>query len=149
MADLFQASDRASPDFTATLRAELGELESDVSSMAGAITKDLAKALVNGQELDGLLGKLILRQADSALNQALSPVYSMVGSLGENLVGSLVGGLSQSLGSLGGSAPPTSSAPANIFNVQVAAQDPASFRNSETQLAASLSRAVARGSRAM
>ncbi|MFK7793291.1 MAG: hypothetical protein AB8B88_11555 [Devosiaceae bacterium] len=124
---------------TTGLRAELSDLQSDVSHMSGELTKGLAQALVEGRELDGLLQKMILAQADSAMNKAVGSAYDLVGSLGESLVGAALGGLS---GGLSGGA-------ANIFNVNVASPSPASFRNSETQLAASLSRAVSRGQRGM
>jgi predicted lipid-binding transport protein (Tim44 family) len=93
------------------------------------------------------LQKLVLKQADQALNQAMSPLYSMVGGLGESLLGGLTSGLLGGLSAGGVSAGVGASA--NIFNVNVAAQDAASFRGSETQIAASLSRAVSRGTRGL
>lgn len=127
-----------------TLRSELGQLESDVLDMSNTITRQLAKAIIEGQELDNILSNLILAQADSTMNSAMGEVYSLIGNLGESVVGAVAGGITGSFG--GGS---TGSSTANIFNVNVATQDAASFRNSETQLASSLSRAVAHGNRGL
>jgi hypothetical protein len=128
-------ADDTPSDFTTGLREELGTMQADVTRMSGDVTRSLAKALVEGRELDGLLQKLVLAQADSALNKALAPAFDMVGSLGESLVGAAMGGLSGGM--------------ANIFNVNVATQDAASFRSSEGQLTASLARAVSRGQRGL
>jgi hypothetical protein len=129
---------------SAELRTELGQLEGDILDMSGTITRQLAKAIIEGRELDNILSRLVLAQADSAMNSALGEVYSLVGNLGQSVVGAVMGGIT------GGTAGAGSGSPAaNIFNVSVTAQDAASFRNSETQLASSLSRAVARGNRAL
>lgn len=136
--------DEDATSLSATLRSELSLLESDVLDMSNTITKQLAQAIVEGQELDNILSNLVLAQADSTMNSAIGEVYSLVGNLGESVVGAVVGSLS---GGFGGSSAGASTA--NIFNVNVAAQDATSFRNSETQLASSLSRAVARGNRAL
>lgn len=129
------STDLSAPAFTTSLRAELSDLQADVSAMTGDLTANLAKALIESKELDGLLQKLVLAQADSTLNKATGAAFDLVGSLGESLMSAALGGLS------GGAA--------NIFNVNVATHDVASFRNSETQLAASLSRAVSRGQRGL
>jgi hypothetical protein len=122
-------------DFTTGLREELSDLQTDVTSLSGELTKSLARALVEGDKLDGLLQQLILTQSNSALNQALGEAYNLVGSLGEGLVGAAIGGVT-------GSA-------ANIFNVNVATPDARSFQGSETQLTASLARVVSRGQRGL
>lgn len=136
--------DEDATSLSATLRSELSLLESDVLDMSNTITKQLAQAIVEGQELDNILSNLVLAQADSTMNSAIGEVYSLVGNLGESIIGAVVGSVT---GGLGGSSAGNSTA--NIFNVNVATQDAASFRNSETQLASSLSRAVARGNRAL
>ena len=128
-------ADDTPSDFTTGLREELGAMQADVTRLSGDVTRSLAKALVEGRELDGLLQKLVLAQADSALSKALAPAFDLVGSLGESLAGAAFGGLA------GGAA--------NIFNVNVATQDVASFRSSESQLTASLARAVSRGQRGL
>lgn len=122
-------------DFTTGLREELSDLQADVTSLSGELTKSLAKALVEGRELDGLLQSLILQHSNSALSSAMGEAYNLVGSLGESLVGAAIGGVT------GGAA--------NIFNVNVATPDANSFRGSETQLTASLARAVSRGQRGL
>lgn len=122
-------------DFTTGLRDELSDLQADVTSLSGELTKSLARALVEGDKLDGLLQRLILAQSNSALNSAMGEAYSLVGSLGESLVGAAIGGVT------GGAA--------NIFNVNVATPDATSFQGSETQLMASLARAVSRGQRGL
>ena len=127
--------DETSSALTESLRAELSDLNSDVSRMAGDLTEGLAKALVQGKELDGLLQRLVLREADRALTKAMNPAYDLLGGLAENVVGAAMGGLTTSA--------------ATIFNINVATPDAASFRGSETQLTASLSRAVARGQRGL
>lgn len=140
--------DAEATSLSATLRSELSLLEGDVLDMSNTITRQLAKAIIEGQELDTLLSGLVLAQADRAMNSAMGDVYSLVGNLGESVMGAVMGGITGSLGGgFGGSSAGTGTA--NIFNVNVAAQDVASFRNSETQLASSLSRAVARGNRAL
>ncbi|GAB5511193.1 MAG: hypothetical protein Rhims3KO_25940 [Hyphomicrobiales bacterium] len=126
------------------LRSELSLLESDVLDMTNTITVQLAKAIIEGQELDNILRSLVLAQSNRAMNSAMSDVYSLVGNLGESVIGAVVGGITGGFGS-GSAGLPT----ANIFNVNVATPDAVSFRNSETQLASSLSRAVARGNRAL
>lgn len=129
---------------SATLRSELSLLETDVLDMSNTITRQLAQAIIEGQALDDILSSLVLAQADSAMNSAMGDVYSLVGNLGESVVGAVLGGIT---GNFGGTSSGASTA--NIFNVSVATQDATSFRNSETQLASSLSRAVARGNRAL
>jgi hypothetical protein len=128
-------ANREPSDFTTGLREELSDLQADVTSLSGEITKSLAEALVEGKELDGLLQSLILTHSNSALSSAMGEAYNLVGSLGESLVGAAIGGLT--------------SGAANIFNVNVATPDAASFRGSETQLTASLARAVSRGQRGL
>ncbi|MFN3171527.1 MAG: hypothetical protein ACE37E_12660 [Hyphomicrobiales bacterium] len=128
-------TDTSPADFTTGLREELSDLQADVTSLSGDLTRSLTKALVEGQELDGLLQQLILSQSNSALTQAMDSAYGLVGSLGESLIGAAIGGVT-------GTA-------ANIFNVNVATPDATSFRGSETQLTASLSRAVSRGQRGL
>ncbi|MEM6711467.1 MAG: hypothetical protein AAF590_04225 [Pseudomonadota bacterium] len=128
-----QTEDRQ--ELTTGLRGELELLQDNVSKMTGGLTQELAKALIHGKELDGLLQKFILSQANSALNSATNDAFGLLGGAAESLVGHALGGI-------GGAA-------ANIFNVSINANDPASFRNSETQIAASLSRAVARGQRGL
>jgi len=122
-------------DFTTGLREELSGLQADVTSLSGELAKSLTKALVEGRELDGLLQRLIFSHSNTTFSSAMDDVYGLVGSLGESLVGAAIGGVT-------GSA-------ANIFNVNVATPDATSFRGSETQLTASLARAVSRGQRGL
>ncbi|MEM6382501.1 MAG: hypothetical protein AAF739_07505 [Pseudomonadota bacterium] len=132
---------------TSSFAASLGELEDDLLSLSGALTKDLAKALIQGKELDGLLQSLVLKHADRALDRSLAPVFDLVGSLGESLVGAVTGSLfGGGVGGLGGGTTSTGLA-SSVVNVSVNATDAASFRSSETQIASSLARAVARGQR--
>lgn len=121
--------------FTGGLREELSDLQSSVGRVSSQLAKELAQAVIDGKELDGLLQKLVLQQSDRAASSAMNSVFDLAGSLGEGLVGSVVGGLT------GGAS--------NIFNVNVASPNPASFRSSETQLASSLARAVSRGQRGL
>lgn len=132
---------------SAELRTELSQLEGEILDMSGTITRQLARAIIEGRELDNILSRLVLAQADSAMNSAMGEVYSLVGGLGQSLVGAVMGGITGGFGGFGG--PSGTPAAANIFNVSVTSPDAASFRNSETQLASSLSRAVARGNRAL
>lgn len=125
--------DAAARDLTETLRQELEVLETDIQKLSGDITKQLAKALADGQALDDVLRRLILQKSDSALSSSMDAVYGLAGSLGESLVGAALGSLT------GGT----------VVNMNVTAQDAASFRASETQIASSLSRAVARGQRGL
>lgn len=133
---------------SAELRTELSQLEGEILDMSGTITRQLARAIIEGRELDNILSRLVLAQADSAMNSALGDVYSLVGNLGQSVVGAVMGGLTGGItGGFGG--PSAAPSTPNIFNVSVTSPDAASFRNSETQLASSLSRAVARGNRAL
>ncbi|MGD1885770.1 MAG: hypothetical protein ACFB01_01300 [Cohaesibacteraceae bacterium] len=127
--------DAAAHDLTETLRQELETLETDVQKLSGDISKELAKALADGQALDDVLRKLVVSQSNSALSSSVDAVYGLAGSLGESLVGAALGGITGRL--TGGT----------VVNMNVTAQDAASFSASETQIASSLSRAVARGNR--
>lgn len=133
---------------SATLSDELAALEDDLTSATASLTSDLAKALIQGQELDGLLQELVLDQADRALNSALQPVYDLVGDAGASVVGAIVDPL---LGGIGGVFTGSTGAATtqSIYNVNVSTPDAESFRASETQVASSLSRAVTRGTRGL
>ncbi len=128
-------SDPGTFGMTEGLRQELSDLQQDVAHASGEIAQDLARAVVEGQELKGLLETLVLQQADRTMNSAVNSAFDLVGQLGEGLVGAAIGGGASAMG--------------NIFNVNVAAPTPTAFRGSETQMAASLSRAVARGQRGL
>ncbi len=120
---------------TDSLHEELADLRQDLTNLSGELAEDLARAIVNGKELDGLLQALILRQSNSILSSSMDQAFGLVGDVGASVVGSALGAITDGV--------------SNIFNVNVAAPNPASFRSSETQLAASLSRAVARGQRGL
>jgi len=166
---------------TSAFTAALDGLARQADGFSGTISRAFRDAVVGGKEFDDILKGLALRLSGMALNAALKPIESGIGSLLSGLVGSLGGvkpfakggvvasptyfPLSGGLGLMGeagaeavmplsrgpdgrlgvsggGSAPVT-------VNIAIQTPDAASFRKSETQVAATLARAVGRGRRGL
>ena len=127
-----------------SLESEFTHLRTKASEMSGSITESLAKAIVKGEELDGLLASLILKQSDSILNKSLDPLYGLVSSGASSLTGELLNIAGGALSSLTGIGAP---AQGTTVNMTVHATDAGSFRQSETQLASQAHRVFSRAGR--
>lgn len=154
------------------------DLEARSRSFGSALTSALKGAVVDGKGLDGVLRGLALRMSDIALSVGLKPLEGLLSSGLSNLLGGATpfakGGVVSSptyfgsgggLGLMGeagaeailplkrgpdgalGVAAGGGGAGQIVFNVTT--QDAASFRKSEGQIAAMLTRAVGRGQRSL
>lgn len=154
------------------------DLEARSRSFGSALTRALKGAVVDGRGLDSVLRGLALRMSDIALSVGMKPLEGLLSSGISNLLGGVTpfakGGVVASptyFGSSGGMglmgeagaeailplkrgpdgslgvAAGGSGAAQIVFNVT--AQDAASFRKSEGQIAAMLTRAVGRGQRSL
>ncbi|MEZ5923914.1 MAG: hypothetical protein R3D57_05965 [Hyphomicrobiaceae bacterium] len=154
------ASSRASAD---ELKQSLTELERIGDRFAAKMITAFEAVAIKGKSLDGVIKSLALSLSDMALDAALKPFQSALGNLfGQAFTGfaappgfsGLTGdpGLSTGLAGVGGlAAGPGSSvapaiAPVNVI-LNVSTPDVQSFRQSEGQLAAMLSRTVGSGQR--
>ena len=134
-------------DHATSLDDEFTHLRDRAAAMSGSITESLARAIVKGKELDGLLAKLVLDQSNAILTQSLDPLYGLVRSGASSLTGELLniagGALSGAMGI--GEAP--GAAQAATVNILVNATDVGSFLQSETQMASQLYRVMGRKGR--
>jgi phage-related minor tail protein len=161
------------------LTAVFDDLELRSRSFGQALTGALKGAVVDGKGLEGVLRNLALRMSDIALSAGLKPLEGLLGSGISSLVGGVTpfakGGVVSSptyFGSGGGvglmgeagaeAILPLKRGPDGALGVategggggarivfNVTAQDAASFRKSEGQIAAMLTRAVGRGQRSL
>lgn len=153
------------------------DLEARSRSFGSALTRALKGAVVDGRGLDSVLRGLALRMSDIALSVGLKPLEGLLSSGISNLLGGVApfakGGVVASptyFGSGGGmglmgeagaeAILPLKRGPDGSLGVaagggaaqivfNVTAQDAASFRKSEGQIAAMLTRAVGRGQRSL
>ncbi len=146
-------------------------------TLAGKLTEDLAKGLlkarIEGQRFDTVLTQVLRRVSDTALKQALAPINGAIsGSFaGQNGPQGRPAAALSSAAQLFGLLEPAFFGPASRqtvasipttrtsqsmpggstalspINVTVVAQDPTQFARSESQIAASLARAVRSGQR--
>ena len=159
------------------LSAIFDDLEARSRSFGSALTGALKGAVVDGKGLDSVLRGLALRMSDIALSVGLKPLEGLLSSGISGLFGGVTpfakGGVVASptyFGSGGGvglmgeagaeAILPLKRGPDGALGVatdgggarivfNVTAQDAASFRKSEGQIAAMLTRAVGRGQRSL
>jgi phage-related minor tail protein len=154
------------------------DLEARSRSFGSALTSALKGAVVDGKGLEGVLRGLALRMSDIALSVGLKPLEGLLSSGLSGILGSVTPfakggvvasptyfGASGGVGLMGeagaeailplkrgrdgalGVATDGGGAARVVFNVTT--QDAASFRKSEGQIAAMLTRAVGRGQRSL
>ncbi|WP_020179062.1 hypothetical protein [Methylopila sp. M107] len=150
------------------LRAELAEAEKLSRAFGSALGDALESGIVKGGSLSEVLRSLGGRLSSLALQAALKPVEAAFGSIFSGLTRGALGGFGAlfsggGLGTprtLGGGLLSTASLgvaadrPAPVqkaasVTVNIATPDPESFRRAESQVTASLARAVARGRRGL
>ena len=166
-------------DDAGQLSAVFDDLEARSRSFGSALTGALKGAVVDGKGLESVLRGLALRMSDIALSVGLKPLEGLLSSGISNLLGGATpfakGGVVSSPtyfgsggglglmgeagaeailplkrgpdGALGVAADGGAGGARIVFNVT--AQDAASFRKSEGQIAAMLTRAVGRGQRSL
>ena len=78
---------------TSAFTASLDGLAKQADGFSGTISRAFRDAVVGGKEFDEILKGLALRFSTMALNAALKPIESGIGSLLSGLVGSLGGGV--------------------------------------------------------
>jgi hypothetical protein len=120
---------------TSGFDAAMREMSATAEEFAHRFSGALRQAVIAGDDLDDALRRVILRLSDGALARALAPLEDALGSA----LGTLVSGGRAALGGNGGSG--------NHVTVNVTAQDAASFRKSENQIAGMLTRLAGRGGR--
>lgn len=143
------------------LKQSLAELERLGDRFAAKMIDAFTAVAIKGKSLDGVLRSLALSLSDMALDAALKPFEQALGGLfgqaftgfaAPSGLGGLFGGGAPPVAGLGASSFPSASAtpgmaaPVNVtFNVQT--PDAQSFRQSQGQIAAMLSRTVGSGQR--
>ena len=177
MADMDDRPLAGTLDDAGQLSAVFGDLEARSRSFGSALTNALKGAVVDGKGLEGVLRGLALRMSDIALSVGLKPLEGFLSTGFSGLLGSATpcakggvvaaptyfgtgGGLGL-MGEAGAEAIlPLKRGPDGALGVagegggtrivfNVTAQDAASFRKSEGQIAAMLTRAVGRGQRSL
>jgi hypothetical protein len=118
---------------TERLKAELADLSRLAESFGNSIVRSFADAAIHGEKLSDVLRELALSLAQMALTSALRPLGNLLGGL-------LAAPITAS------AAPQTAAAPVNV-SVNIQTPDAQSFRQSQSQVAALMARAVARGQR--
>lgn len=118
---------------TERLKAELADLSRLADSFGNSIVRSFADAAIQGEKLSDVLRELALSLAQMALTSALRPL------------GNLLGGL-LATPFAASSAPQATAAPVSV-SVTIQTPDAQSFRQSQSQVAALMARAVARGQR--
>ncbi|MDX3927439.1 MAG: phage tail tape measure protein [Shinella sp.] len=160
------------------LRDVFEDLEARSRSFGAALTGALRSATADGKGLDDVLKGLALRMSDIALSAGLRPLQGLIGTGVSNVIGGITPfakggvvsaptyfGTGSGLGVMGeagaeailplkrgpdgslGVAAGGGAGTQVVFNVN--ATDAASFRRSEGQIAAMLTRAVGRGQRSL
>ncbi|MBL4731181.1 MAG: hypothetical protein JKY82_01035 [Rhizobiaceae bacterium] len=108
-------------------------------------TSTMKTAVVSGATLEDSLRSIALKISGLALNKALAPLETMIGSFVGNLTNAALGSTAAASGPIGIGLQ-SNQAPANIsFHVNTA--DAASFKHSEGQISSLLARTVSRGQR--
>jgi hypothetical protein len=142
---------------TARMAGELEELDRLAARFGATMVRSLGQATASGRSLGDVLRGLALSLSSQALSAGLAPLSRLAGSAlggggagggagGSDLLGSLAGGAMSLLSGLtGGSGGAAGVSPA--VTVNIATPDLDSFRQSQSQVAASLARGVSRGMR--
>jgi hypothetical protein len=118
--------------------AAMRSISQSTESFARLFASSMSAAVISGRDFDDTLRSIAMRASALALSQAFRPL--------EELAGRLVSGAVSGVSGDGGAGAGMRGSTIN-FNVQ--ANDAASFRKSEGQIATMLARAVARGGRGM
>ena len=118
---------------TERLKAELADLSRLADSFGNAIVRSFADAAIQGEKLSDVLRELALSLAQMALTSALRPLGNLLGGLLTTPI-------------MASAAPRAAAAPVNV-TVNIQTPDAQSFRQSQSQVAALMARAVARGQR--
>jgi phage-related minor tail protein len=135
------------------LSTVFADLEARSRSFGSAVTTALEGAVLDGNSLSEVLRDIATRFSAIALDAGLQPLQNSLTSVFSGLTGALAGSLAPTGGNAittPAQAPPASSQGAATqvyFNVQ--ATDAESFRRSESQINAMLTRAVSRGRRGL
>lgn len=158
---------------TAELRNEMQDLNRLADSFGDKLVTSLAGAVIHGRNLSDVFRGLALSMANQALSQALRPLGNLVGGLlgGKGITGFADGGIVNSpllfpmrggAGVAGEAGPeaimPLARGPDGKLGVRgggggahitinISTPDIQSFRQSQAQIAAMVSRTVARGER--
>jgi phage-related minor tail protein len=161
---------------TESLRANLGDLEGLAQRFGTRLTTAFATAATQGQKLSGVMKSLALSLAQTALSQGLRPLGNLLGSGLSQIVGTgrvtafanggivnaptlfPLGGGTGLMGEAGPEAVmPLARGPDGRLGVRggggvqvtvnIQTQDAQSFQRSQSQVAAMMARAVARGQR--
>lgn len=118
---------------TERLKAELADLSRLAESFGNSIVRSFADAAIYGDKLSDVLRELALSLARMALTSALRPLGNLLGGLLATPIAA-------------SAALRTAAAPVNV-SVIIQTPDAQSFRQSQSQVAALMARAVARGQR--
>lgn len=128
---------------TERLRSDLESLNSLADSFGQKIVTAFSSAIIHGKKFSDVLRDLMLSLAQSALSSALRPLGELIGGIIPGARGSIVPDASF----VKTPAPlPMRGGGVNV-TVNIATPDVQSFRQSQSQIAAVLTKAVARGQR--
>lgn len=128
---------------TGRLRSELEGLNNLADSFGQKIVTAFSSAIIHGKKFSDVLRDLMLSLAQSALSSALRPLGQLIG----DIIPGAKGGIVPDAGSVKTPAPlPMRNGGVNV-TVNISTPDVEGFRQSQSQVAAMLSRAVARGNR--
>jgi hypothetical protein len=124
---------------TARLRSDMAGLNHLADTFGQTITRAFAGAIIGGRKLSDVFKGLALSLAGQALSSALKPLGSIAGDM--------LGGITN-ITSPSAASPvvPAARAAAHV-TINIATPDAASFRQSQSQVASVVARAVARGQR--
>jgi hypothetical protein len=123
---------------TAALKAEMAGLSRLAEGFGQSIARAFAGAVIEGRKLSDVLKGLALSLVNQALSAALRPLGSLIGNFIQPLAGA---GAARDMLSTRMAAPPSN------VTVNISTPDAQSFRQSQSQVSAMLTRAVARGQR--
>lgn len=132
---------------TDRLRSDLESLNSLADSFGQKIVTAFSSAIIHGKKLSGVLRELMLSLAQTALSAALRPLGQLIGGI----IPDARSGILPDAGIVKSPGPPLSRSGGGGGNVNVTVNistpDVQGFRQSQSQIAAMLTRAVARGQR--
>jgi hypothetical protein len=138
---------------TGALKAQMSDLERMAEGLGTRLVTAFAGAALEGRNLQDVLRGLGLSLSRMALSQALKPLGGLLGGIGggvpfasggvanSSVLSSITGG-----GSIGDAVLRTGQAVGNVV-VNIATPDASSFQRSQSQVAALIARAAARGQR--
>jgi hypothetical protein len=116
--------------------AAMRSISQSTESFARLFASSMSAAVISGRDFDDTLRSIAMRASALSLSQAFRPLEDLAGRL---VSGGFPGGSGE-----GGAG---SGVRGSTINFNVQANDAASFRKSESQIATMLARAVARGGR--